>query len=159
MPDIGLAAAAEAGVALERLALVPHPGDHLVAVASALLEGVDILAISGGRRIAAGDRQRLAAKARQAGSVLICHGGAWAGADLAVDLPPRAGQWNGLFEQGHGRLRARRAQVRVSGRGNAHRTRTATVLLPGPEGALASVEPKATSSRTGREVCETQQAG
>lgn len=146
LPDIGLVAAAEAGVELERLALVPDPGDQLVAVASALVEGVEIVVIGGRRRLAAGDRARLAAKARQSGAVLISHGGAWPGADLEVDLVARPGQWRGLCDGGHGRLRARRVQLRVTGRGGAHRPRTARVLLPGPDGMVSGIETTATSS-------------
>lgn len=161
MPEVGLVAADEAGVKLERLALVPDPGDQLVAVTAALVEGLDVVAVVGGRRIAAGDRQRLAAKARQTGAVLISHGGAWPGADLEVDLVARPGQWKGLYGDGHGRLRARRVQVRVTGRGGAHRPRTAAVLLSGPDGALSAVEP-ATTSSTGTVTTrptDTRQAG
>ena len=39
-------AAAEAGVALERLALVPYPGADLMAVAAALLDGLDLVAVA-----------------------------------------------------------------------------------------------------------------
>lgn len=148
LPEIGIVAADEAGVELERLALVPDPGDQLVAVTAALVEGLDVVVVGGGRRIAAGDRQRLAAKARQSGVVLISHGGAWPGADLEVGLVQRAGQWKGLCGGGHGRLRARRVQVRVIGRGGAHRPRTAAVLLPGPDGTVSDVEPATTSAGT-----------
>ena len=46
-PELGLVAAAEAGVALERLALVPYPGADLVAVTAALLDGLDLVAVAG----------------------------------------------------------------------------------------------------------------
>jgi hypothetical protein len=53
-----------------------------------------------------------------------------------------------LGGDGHGRLRSRRVQIRVAGRaGIAHRGRKATVLLPGPTGAVAKSErtgPKST---------------
>jgi hypothetical protein len=149
LPEIGLVAADEAGVELERLAaLVPDPGDQLVAVTAALVEGLDVVVVGGGRRIAAGDRARLTAKARQSGVVLISHGGAWPGADLEVDLVQRPGQWKGLCGGGHGRLRARRVQIRVTGRGGAHRARTVAVLLPGPDGTVSGVEPATISSGT-----------
>ena len=48
-PDLGLVAAAEAGIALERLALVPYPGADLVAVTAALLDGLDSSWPSAGR--------------------------------------------------------------------------------------------------------------
>ena len=146
MPEIGIVAAAEAGVELERLALVPDPGDQLVAVTAVVVEGLDVVVVCGGRRIAAGDRQRLTAKARQSGAVLISHGGAWPGSDLEVDMVQRPGQWKGLCGDGHGRLRSRQVKVRVSGRGGAHRPRTAVLLLPGPDGAGAAINPATTSS-------------
>lgn len=146
MPNLGLVAAHEAGVELSRLALIPETGDRLVAVVSALVDGLEIVVICGGHRITARDRQRLGAKARQSGAVLIAYGGPWPGADLEVHLRDRAGQWEGLFGGGHGRLRARHVQVRVTGRGGAHRPRIAEVLLPGADGTVSAVEPAATSS-------------
>src|ERR1044071_2615739 len=44
MPDLGLRAAAELGVAVDRLALVRHPGRNLPAVVAALLDGMDLVA-------------------------------------------------------------------------------------------------------------------
>ncbi len=43
LPSLGLRAAAELGVALERLALVPAPGERWPAVVAALLDGMDLL--------------------------------------------------------------------------------------------------------------------
>lgn len=134
-PGLGLVAAAEAGVRLERLALVPHPGTDLMAVTVALLDGMDVVAVSGLERagIRAADRQRLAARARQRGAVLLALG-AWAGAD--VELSCTAAQWQGLGA-GVGRLCARRARVQLRGRGAAVRgDRSARLLLPGPGGAV-----------------------
>ncbi len=111
-PDLGVVAAAEAGVRLERLALVPRPGGDLMAVTVALLDGMDVVAVAGGRW-SAGDRQRIAARARQRGAVLVALG-AWPGAD--VELRCTSAQWEGLGS-GAGRLCARRVQVELHGRG------------------------------------------
>jgi hypothetical protein len=137
LPEVGLVAAAEAGLELSRLALVPHPGTDLVAVAAALLDGLDLVVLAGAGRLPAGARQRLVARARQAGSVLLTTE-PWPGAD--VRLRVQDGRWQGLAGSGAGRLRCRRVRVRGSGRGSAHRERSATLLLPGPEGAVAGVE-------------------
>jgi hypothetical protein len=51
-----------------------------------------------------------------------------------------SGRWQGLVGGGAGRLRSRRARVRVSGRGAAHRERVASLLLPGPSGAVAEAD-------------------
>jgi hypothetical protein len=46
LPALGLVAAAEIGVALERLALVPDPGPDWAAVAGALLDAVDVVVVA-----------------------------------------------------------------------------------------------------------------
>ena len=55
-PDLGLVAAAEAGIALERLALVPYPGADLVAVAASdaffpFPDGLEVLLEAGVRAV------------------------------------------------------------------------------------------------------------
>jgi hypothetical protein len=134
-PELGLVAAAEAGVALERLALVPYPGADLVAVVAALLDGLDLVAVAvPDQGVRAADRQRLAARARQRGAVLLPLG-PWPGAD--AELSCTQVQWQGVGgseEGGVGRLCARRTQVRLRGRGVAPDGRTVQVLLPGAAG-------------------------
>lgn len=138
-PQLGLVAAAEAGLRLDRLALVPDPGADLIAVTSALLDGLDVVVMSGVARAAvrAADRQRLAARARQRGSVLLPVG-SWPGAD--TELSCADVEWLGLGTDGAGRLRARRVEVRARGRGVDQQSRTARMLLPGPDGAVAAEE-------------------
>lgn len=73
-PSLGLAAAAELGVALERFPLVPSVGRWAWVVAT-LLEGVDVVLgrpPAGGVRAA--DARRLIARARERGSVLVVAG-------------------------------------------------------------------------------------
>jgi hypothetical protein len=137
-PGLGLLAAAEAGVQLERLALVPEPGADLLAVTIALLDGMDVVAVSGAARagVRAADRQRLAARARQRGAVLMALG-SWPGADMELSCSDV--QWQGL-DAGAGRLRSRRAEVRLRGRAVAPGMRPATLLLPAPGSAVADVE-------------------
>ena len=135
-PDLGLVAAAEAGIALERVALVPYPGADLVAVAAALLDGLDLVVLSG-RVLHGSDRARLAARARQRGAVLLPLG-PWPGAD--VELACEQGQWWGVGAAGEGdigRLRRRRVSVRLRGRGVAPAGRSARLLLPGDAGLSA----------------------
>ena len=71
-PGLGLAAAAEAGVALERLALVaePEPGDW-AGVVAALVGAVDVVVVGPTHRVRAADARRLAARARERGTVLV----------------------------------------------------------------------------------------
>ncbi|MGI5127515.1 hypothetical protein ACQEVB_11955 [Pseudonocardia sp. CA-107938] len=133
-PDLGMLAAAEAGLALERVALVPAPGADVVAVTMALLDGMDVVAVAPGGQVRAAERQRLAARARQRGSVLVALG-PWQGADLELRCSDRS--WTGLAP-GSGRLRACRAVVRRGGRGSAGRAREARLLLPGAEGRVTT---------------------
>ena len=73
---VGLAAAAEAGVALERLLVVTAPGARAVVEAVATLVGsVDVVVLGAGVRLGAADHRRLAARLRERGSVLIRLGG------------------------------------------------------------------------------------
>lgn len=134
-PGLGTTAAAEAGVRLERLALVPDPGTDLVPVTAALLDGLDLVVVAGADRagLRATDRQRLAARARQRGAVLLALG-SWPGAD--VQLQCARTHWTGTAS-GAGRLRARRVEVRAHGRGTAPAGRAVEVLLPGPAGAVS----------------------
>jgi hypothetical protein len=136
MPNLGLAAAAELGVEVSRFALVPRPGVEFVAVTGALLDGMDLVAVTPGNTSPAAAR-RLSARARHRGAVLLSLG-SWPGAE--IDVSCETGQWTGL-DAGHGRLRARRIEVRVTGRGAAARSRIAELMLPGPAGALAHGAP------------------
>ncbi len=137
VPDLGVLAAAEAGVAVRRLALVPAPGPESSQVAASLLDGVDLVALSGAVQLPAGARRSLAARARQRGSVLLPLGW-WPGAD--VELNCRTDTWYGA-EAGHGRLHSREVLVCAAGRGAAARPRTARLLLPGPGGSVVAVTP------------------
>ncbi len=137
-PGLGLVAAAEAGVRLERLALVPYPGGDLLAVTAALLDGLDLVVVAGAERagVGAADRQRLAARARQRGAVLLAFG-PWPGAD--AELTCTDAQWHGAgagAAGGSGRLCSRRVRVRLCGRGVAPGGRSARLLLPAPGGRI-----------------------
>jgi hypothetical protein len=131
--DLGALAAAEAGVVVRRLALIPRPGPDPAPVAAALLDGVGLVALAGADRMPAGARRSLAARARQRGSVLLPLG-RWPGAD--VELSCRTEVWRGA-EAGYGRLRSREVVVHAVGRGAATQPRTVRLLLPGPGGAVA----------------------
>jgi len=132
MPDLGLKAAAELGVAVERLALVRHPGAALAAVVAALLDGMDLVAVNPAR-LTDSQLRRLSARARHRGAVLVS-AGAWPGADL--ELTQESATWSGLGD-GHGRLTAREVHVRVQGRGAANRPAEAWLHAPAAVGGMA----------------------
>ena len=136
LPDLGVQAAAESGLDLSRTALVPRPGPRPAAVVAALVDGVDVVVLDTtlpGVRWPAGDRQRLGARVRQRGAVLIPVGapGVWPGAE--VELRAEGSAWAGLGGDGTGRLRSRRVRVRCAARGRPGEQEV-PVLLPGPAG-------------------------
>jgi hypothetical protein len=135
VPTLGVAAAAELGIALDRLALVPNPGPDWPAVVAALLEGIDIVVTAVPGPVSASVTSRLAARARQRGTVLVCYG-PWTGADLTLDAVRSV--WQGLGT-GRGRLRCRRLTVQARGRGAATRPRRVDLWLPGLGGVLPPV--------------------
>lgn len=153
LPHLGVVAAAEAGIALERFALVPAVEARMWAtVVATLLDAVDVVLVRppagrAGERgdalpgrppeaavgLPAGQARRLAARARERGSVLVVLGHGW-GESVDLRLALLASRWKGLG-QGHGRLTARMIQVEVTGRGAAVRERRAWLWLPGPDAA------------------------
>jgi hypothetical protein len=127
MPQLGLVAAAESGVALERLALVPEPGLDWPEVVAALLDGIDVVVATPPAGVTPVLARTLAARARQRGTVLVTARG-WPSAELTIEADH--GIWYGM-DDGRGRLRCRTVNVVVRGRGAAERPRHAPMwLLP-----------------------------
>lgn len=133
LPDLGVVAADELGVAVHRLALVPRPGPDFAAVTAALVDGLDlVVAGDPDGPVRAQTARRLSARARHRGAVLLSPG-PWPGAEL--DLSCTHTGWSGP-EGGYGHLRERQTVVSVSGRGAAARPLRSAVLLPGPGGSV-----------------------
>ena len=127
VPTLGALAAAESGVALDRLALVPNPGPEWPTVVAALIDGVDVVVIAVPGAVSASITSRLVARARQRGCVLVPYG-RWDGADVTLQVTQ--GRWEGLGA-GHGRLRRRKVTVVARGRGTAARPKEITMWMPG----------------------------
>lgn len=116
---LGAEAAHEAGVALERFALIrPGPGGlppaRWATVVAALLDGVALVVADVPRYARAGDARRLAARARERGTVLVpveSPGATWP-AEASVRLHAGGGEWHGLTA-GAGLLAERVVSVRV----------------------------------------------
>ncbi|WP_157546703.1 hypothetical protein [Hamadaea tsunoensis] len=124
VPALGLLAASELGIALDRFAVVPHPGPEWPAVAATLLDGFDLVVVSV-KDIAASVCAQLAARARQRGSVLVPFGSGWDGAEVTLSVTES--RWYGVGEGSR-----RRITVAARGRGAAARPRRGQVWLPGP---------------------------
>lgn len=125
-PTIGLLAAAQAGVALDRLALVPRPGAEAVGVLAALVDGVDVVVVGPGVVLGDADRRRLSARARERGAVLLPTV-AWAGASTVLTV--EQARWTGVGT-GDGRLRTHSLRVARTGRGSAAVPHAIDVTLP-----------------------------
>ena len=143
-PRISAEAAAEYGIDLSRLAIVPPSGlagnsSSWTTAVGALLDAVDVVAARP-PRLAPGEVRRLAARARSHDAVLVPYLAAadtWPGAD--VRLSARDGQWTGIGT-GTGRLVSRRVEVSAEGRGTAARPRSTTLWLPAAGGGVTAVE-------------------
>ncbi|MDX3657060.1 hypothetical protein PV646_07055 [Streptomyces sp. ID05-26A] len=117
LPQLGVLAAAELGVAVQRLALVPRPGSDPGQVIAALLDGVDLVAVA--CPLPPSLARRLTARARQRRAVLIAFG-SWPSAD--VELTAESVGWNAL-DDGAETLRRQQISVRSGGRGSAGRAK------------------------------------
>lgn len=148
--DLGLLAAAEAGVDVDRLALIPQPGADPARVIGALLDGVDLVAIGAKVRLPEPQQRRLAARARDRRAVLLSLV-PWPGAELNLRITQA--RWHGLG-CGHGLLRDREVTIEVSGRGAHTRPHSHRLLLPSRTGAPAAVTHSPASTESSQPVGE-----
>lgn len=117
--DLGLLAAAELGVDLDRVALVPEPGPDWPVVVAALVDALDLVLLRPPGQVRQQDRRRLTARLRERGAVLLVDG-TWPGADLSLQV--RRTTCLGLGS-GHGRLTGYALAVESRGRGGDGRPR------------------------------------
>jgi hypothetical protein len=151
MPEFGVEAAASFGIDLERLVLVPHPGDQWLAVTAAMADVMTVVVTKpplspSNRNMGAseGNLARLAARLRQRGSTLIVTGNAaknaWSQSEALLSLSQS--EWSGIGE-GNGHLSSRQVTVTVSGK--VGRSKSARLWLPDPELKFVAVEDAAVS--------------
>lgn len=140
MPEFGIEAAQESGVRLDRLVLVPHPGEHWLSAIGVLAEVMGVIAVRAPRSASPGALDRLTARLRQYGCTLVVTGASVAGvsvtgasaAGMAGDaaLVLERSRWRGIGH-GHGFLAERELTVRARvGNGAA---KTAVLRVPEPE--------------------------
>jgi hypothetical protein len=134
LPELGVRAAADMGVALQRLVMVA--GDPpWTDVLAAMIDGFDVVLI--GPVVGnpgSGAVRRLQARAQSRGVVMLTVGVPARGADL--QLSPTDDHWRGLGN-GHGVATRRRVLVEVGGR-RMPQPRRATMWLPDTNGAIAA---------------------
>jgi hypothetical protein len=127
----GPLAAAGAGVALERFAVVRRvPPARWATVVAALLDGVSLVLAEVPRGVALGDARRLEARARERESVLVVAetlGAVWPGSAVFT-LHAVASSWE---EGAASVVDERRLRVEVDGRGAAARPRAGELARAG----------------------------
>ena len=105
--SFGAEAAADLGVALDRCAIVPRPGRYAAGIAGSLAEVLTVVLLDSPGPVPPGEAERIAARLREHGSVLIVVGD-WPRAD--AELRVTASRWSGLG-RGHGLLEGRELAV------------------------------------------------
>ncbi|MEQ1736766.1 MAG: hypothetical protein ABL886_10260 [Rhodoglobus sp.] len=134
MPDLGVEAAAGLGIDLERLVLVPHPGEQWLSVVSALVDVVSIMLVrppvrDGRVRITDGSASKLASRLRQREAVLVSLGD-WPGASARLAVTDSS--WAGLGA-GFGHLTGRRVTVSSTAAAWQGRTKSRRLWMPGAD--------------------------
>ncbi len=129
LPSVGVLAAHQLGLVLERMVLVPDAGPDPSRALAALVDGVDAVVV-GDVALGDADRRRLGARVRERSAVLLTTT-PWPGA--SVVLTAEGSRWSGVG-RGDGRLRDRVLTVSRYGRGAAGHAWRGEVRL-GPVGA------------------------
>lgn len=137
MPALGLAAAAEAGVALERFAVIAAPpSESWSAVVAALVGAFDVVMVAPTHRVRAAEARQLVARARERGTVLVQVTQPFERTARTLPLFQAelrftviASRWQGVGA-GHGHLRSRFTTIELDGRRGAARPRRCDLWLP-----------------------------
>ncbi len=125
VPEFGVEAAERFGIDLERLVLVPRPGDDWLAVTAAIADVMGVVVTRPPKRASDATVARLSARLRQRGATLLVLG-AWPQSEAMLSLSQS--EWHGIGN-GHGHLTAREVTVTVTSR-VVGRPRSARLWLP-----------------------------
>jgi hypothetical protein len=125
VPEFGVEAASRFGIDLDRLVLVPHPGDQWLAVTAAIADVMGVVVTRPPKRASDSSVARLSSRLRQRGTTLLVLGN-WPQSEAMLSLTDS--EWVGLGE-GHGHLAARQVTVTVTNRLTG-RPRSARLWLP-----------------------------
>ena len=133
--DLGLEAAAQFGIDLERTVVVPRPGELWLSVTAGLLEVATVVIVKPPVPVTAQQAERLKSRLRMKDAALVCWG-EWPRSDAVLTITESS--WLGLG-RGHGRLRARRVVVSVRQGGPV---RQVPLWLPGLDQQVAECDHK-----------------
>jgi hypothetical protein len=134
VPTLGIEAAAAAGIDVNRLVLVPEPGDQWLQVTAALADVVTVVLTSPPASVSPAEVSRLGSRLRQRGSTLVTLGD-WPQSEATLQVT--SDRWMGLGD-GHGYLAARRVTVAVTGRTLSGKPRRKQMWLPDSEQTIRS---------------------
>lgn len=132
--DLGVEAAAAAGLDLDRTIVVPDPGDLWLETVAALVDVVPAIWLRPTAEVRPAVASKLAGRLRKRNATLLVQG-AWPGCEARLSL--EGSRWYGA-DVGHGRLHSRRVEV-VCRRTGAP-DRTASLWLPAPEAPIRAAQ-------------------
>ncbi|HMR47710.1 MAG TPA: hypothetical protein PKE40_00405 [Arachnia sp.] len=134
IPELGAEAAHEAGVAIDRLVLVPDPGRRWLSVVAALAEVLGVIAVRPSGSVSPADANRLASRLRDREATMLVVG-PWPRVEATLRV--EASLWSGVGT-GYGHLEGREATLSVTSKRYPVPRRT-RLLLPGPDGRVAAL--------------------
>lgn len=143
VPDFGAEAAARFGIDLERLVLVPDPGEHWLTATAALVDVLTVVVLRPPARASDTDVARLGARLRQRGAALVVLG-PWPQAEARLSISRSS--WTGIGA-GHGHLGAREVTVTAIGRLGYDRPRSVRLWLPDSRQRFGTVDQDAAPHR------------
>jgi hypothetical protein len=144
VPEFGVEAASHFGIDLDRLVLVPRPGDQWLAVTAAIADVMGVVVTRPPRRASDSSVSRLAARLRKRGTTLLVLG-SWPQTEAMLSLSHS--QWHGIGD-GFGHLSSREVTVTVTSRMTG-RPRSARLVLPDAGSAVRSAEAAVAEARYG----------
>ena len=133
VPDLGLEAAAQFGIDLDRTVVVPRPGELWLSVTAGLLDVATVVVVKPPVSVTAQQAERLKSRLRMKDAALVCWGD-WPRSDATLTIAESS--WVGLGH-GHGRLTARRVVVSVRQGGPV---RHVPLWLPDPDQQVAELD-------------------
>jgi hypothetical protein len=135
MPEFGIEAAEAMGLDLERLVLVPHPGDQWLSATASIADALAVVAVRPGRAAGEAAVARLAGRLRERGTTLLVRG-SWPQTEAMISLTES--RWSGLGA-GSGCLTSREVTVTVTSR-RSPRPVSGRLLMPDPEQGIRRLD-------------------
>lgn len=154
VPEFGVEAASRFGIDLDRLVLVPYPGEQWLAVTAAVADVMGVVVTRPPKRASDSSVARLSARLRQRGATLLVLG-SWPQSEAMLSLSDS--QWHGIGE-GHGYLAAREVTVTVTNRLTG-RPRSARLWLPAADESFRRVGSAAQRAGSAAQVHEWAATG